>query len=287
VKGPNTTIFFAGWYDQTSTLISGSSTRTLTNAGDRDIVIGQINTASHEIGFAKTFSDPAFEEATAIAWTGSNIIAAGQFSGTTSIGSTSLVSSDFDVWVAKLSSTDGSPMWAVRLGSAGPDKNPVLAVDSNGDIYVAGTIGGTAMFGSYAVGNAGGLDIFIAKLRNSDGSVVWATSVGSPGDEGIGGIAISQSNQLVVSMGIAGPLVAGGPWAGDQDAAFVSYDGSGTRLWTKVFGTPGSDGGSGVTSGIGAFYLTANLGADIGSTIEGVPILGAPKPSGILLKVQP
>jgi hypothetical protein len=42
-----------------------------------------------------------------------------------------------------------------------------------------------------------------------------------------------------------------------------------------------------VASGTDAFYATVNLGADIGATIEGVPIMGSPKPTGLLLKIEP
>ena len=67
----------------------------------------------------------------------------------------------------------------------------------------------------------------------------------------------------------------------------ASFNGDGTPRWTKVIGTTGSDYGSGVTTGTGAFYANVNMGADIGATVEGVPIMGAPVPTGILLKLQP
>jgi hypothetical protein len=236
---------------------------------------------------ATSFADSAFEQPSGIAWTGSNIIAAGFFSGTMTAFGRSLTSNDFDLWVAKLM-PNGTPVWVVPLGGSGPDKYPFLAVDSNGDIYIAATLSGSAMFGSYPVGGFGGLDVVVAKLQNSDGSVAWATSFGSTGDDTPGGIAINGSGQLIVSATVAGPIEAGGTSFGQNDAALVSYNQNGTRLWAKVIGTNGSEFGSAVgSSSDGSFYANLNLGANIGPTVEGVTILGASDPTGLLLKLAP
>ena len=144
------------------------------------------------------------------------------------------------------------------------------------------------MFGTYPVGGLGGLDVFVAKLNNTDGSVAWATSFGSTGDHTASDIAINESGQLIVSANVAGPLATGGPSFGDGDAALVSYDSSGSRLWSKVIGTSGTDYGSGVTaSSDGSFYADIDLGANIGPSVEGITISGAPDPTGLLLKMAP
>jgi hypothetical protein len=286
-NGPSGTIYLAGWFDQSTALVSGSHTRMFTGGGDRDVLIAQLNATTGEIGMTRTFAGPGFEQATAIAWTGSHIIAAGFFAGTTAFGSKMLSSADFDIWVAKLLPGDGEPVWAVRLGGPGPDKYPYLVVDSAGDIYVAGWVFGSAALGGHSVGGAGGIDSFVAKLRNGDGGVEWATSFGSPGDDTIEDIAIHPSGQLLVTATISGPLRAGGPWQGGTDAAILSYNSGGTLLWTKVIGTSGEDSGGPASAGTNAFYADIRLGADIGPSIEGVAILGAPRPAGLVLKIEP
>jgi hypothetical protein len=126
------------------------------------------------------------------------------------------------------------------------------------------------------------------KLKNSDGSVVWATSFGSTGDDTPSGLAISPSGQLLVSATVAGTFKGGGAAFGQNDVALVSYSSAGSRLWAKTLGTSGSDTGSGVgTSADGSFYANVNMGANIGPKIDGVTILGASDPTGILLKVAP
>jgi hypothetical protein len=289
-RGPNETIFTAGWFDQSTSLVEGTNTQTaqaFAGAGDRDILIAQISDVSGAVNMTKTFADPAFEQPTGIAWTGTNIIVAGFFSGTMTAFGGSMTSNDFDIWVAKLM-PNGTPVWIVQLGGSGPDKYPYLAVDAVGDVYIAGTVSGSAMFGTYPVGGFGGLDAFVAKLNGADGSVAWATSFGSAGDDTASDIAINDSGQLLVSANIAGPLVSGGPSFGDADSALVSYTTNGVRLWSKVIGTSGTDLGSGVAAGVdGSFYAAVDLGANIGPSVEGVTMLGAPDPTGLLLKIAP
>jgi hypothetical protein len=289
-RGPNDTIFSAGWFDQSTSLLAGQNTQTaqgFAGGGDRDIFIAQLSDVSGAVNMTKTFADSAFEQATGIAWTGTNIIASGFFSGSMTAFGGSLNSSDFDIWVAKLM-PDGTPVWAIALGGPGPDKYPCLATDAAGDIYIAGTVSGSAMFGSYSIGGFGGLDVFVAKLRNSDGDVVWAKSFGSTGDDTAGDIAINDAGQIIVSANIAGAIIPGGLSFGDGDAAFVSYTNNGSRLWSKVIGTSGTDGGSGVVASFdGSFYAEVNLGANIGPSVDGVTILGASNPTGLLLKIAP
>jgi hypothetical protein len=288
--GPSSTIFTAGWYDQSTTLISGTNAQTaqsLVGAGDRDVMIMQESAVSGEIDFVKTFADPAFEVPIGIAWTGSNIILSGVFSGTMTAFGGTLQSQDFDIFVAKLTPT-GVPVWVKALGGAGPDKSTYLTVDAAGDIYLAGQISGSVMIGSSPAGGFGGLDVFVAKLNNSDGSVAWATSFGSTGDDAASAITINSAGQLLVSANVAGPITTGGPSFGGGDAALISYSHTGTHLWTKILGTSGTDYGSNVAaSSDGSFYANINLGANIGPTVEGVTILGASDPTGLLLKIAP
>jgi hypothetical protein len=288
-NGPNGSVFVSGFFDQSTTLISAANMRSFTNAGDRDALIAQFNIYTGDIGMTKVFGTPAFEEAYSVAWTGSEIVAAGMFAGDTTFGSFSASSTGFDLWVSKMAAADGTPIWFTPLGGAGDDKYPQIVVDAAGDIYMVAQVMGSAMFGTFPVGQAtGGLDIVVARLRNSDGTVMWAKSFGSSGDDGAGSIAISSSGQILVSGTIVGPLEAGGPYAGGMgDAVLVSYSSDGTKLWTKVIGTSGQDYGSGVAAGRNAFYANINLGADIGPTVEGVTILGAPAPSSMILKIQP
>jgi hypothetical protein len=54
-----------------------------------------------------------------------------------------------------------------------------------------------------------------------------------------------------------------------------------------MIASPGTDFSGSVAAGPDAFYATANLGADIGGSVDGTPIQGAPNPRGLLVKLQP
>lgn len=285
-NGPNNTTLVGGYLDQGTTFATSAASPMFIGGGDRDVFIAQLN-SSGGIGMTKTFADLAFEEVTSLAWSGSEIVAGGFFAGMATFGSRMLSSMDFDVWIGKLAVADGAPVWTVPLGGSGPDKYPYVAVDAQGNIYAAGTVSGSATFGTYNVGGAGGLDIFVVKLRNSDGGVIWATSFGSTGDDTAASVAMNSKGELLVSGTVAGPIETGGRFAGGSDAVLAAYNGDGTRLWTKVIGSTGMDYGSGVASGTDSFYANVNLGADLGASIEGVPIQGESRPTGVLLKVQP
>jgi hypothetical protein len=199
----------------------------------------------------------------------------------------SLQSQDFDIFVAKLTPA-GVPVWVQQFGGSGRDTGGNVVVDAAGGIYLTGKITGSAMLGSHPVGGFGGVDVFVAKLNNADGTVAWATSFGSTGDDEASAITINGAGQLLVTANVAGPITTGGPSFGGGDAALVSYSNTGNHLWTKIIGTSATDYGSGAAaSADGSFYANVNLGANVGPTIEGVTIVGALDPTGVLLKLAP
>jgi hypothetical protein len=299
-NGPNGTIYVAGFYSEgvglSATLTSGANTRTFAGMGDRDILVAQLTPSTGAIGMTKIFAGPGFEQPDTIAWTGSEIVVAGTFAGGgTNFGIKTLpVVGGFDIWVAKLNPTDGSAVWAIPIASTADDKFPSIVVDAFGDIYVTGFVGAATNLGGFTIGGAGGLDIFVAKLRNSDGSVVWAKSLGSTGDDspitgstGCKTIAINAAGQIVISGIVSGPLQPGGPYNGGGDAVVASFSSDGISLWTRVLGTAGSDLAFGVAAGANAFYASMTLGAAIGATFDGEPVIGTAAPTGLLLKIVP
>jgi hypothetical protein len=288
-SGPTETVFVTGWFDQGTTNFYGAkgSDSMFTNAGDRDIFIAQVNAVGGDVGMVKQLSDPAFEQPLAIAWTGTDLILAGNLAGTpTSFGAPPLTSQGFDWFVMKLK-PDGTPEWWVPIGSTADDKCGNMTIDSAGDIYVVGGIAAPMQLGSFSLGGAGGVDIAVVKLKGSDGSVVWAKSFGSATDDEAGGVAVNSAGEVLVSGSITGPITQNGPWNGDSDAIFAAYDKQGNLLWTKIVGTTGTDYGSGVTAASDGFYVLADLGGNIGPTVDGVTIQGAPQPAGLLLKIAP
>jgi len=287
-NGPGSTLLAAGAYNGAVTLAGGSDAPvTFTSLGYRDILLAQFDSFTGALGTTvKTFGGTGDDAPSSVVWTGSGIVMAGSFNGTLTFGSTVLTSMDYDPWVAKLGA-DGTPIWAVRFGSATKEEGASAVVDAAGDVYATGTFAGSVAFGSFNLTSAGGLDVFVIKLRGSDGVVLWADSIGSTGDDGSSNIAINGSGQMLVAANVAGAIAGGGPGFGGQDSAFVAFNSDGTRRWTKVIGTSDTDYAWTVATGTGVFYAAANPGSDPGSTVDGVTIFGAPKAAGLLLRIQP
>lgn len=93
-----------------------------------------------------------------------NCYVTGNYSGTTTFGSTTLISSGSDdIFVAKLD-TYGNWIWAIKAGGPGVDAGYGIATDPYGNCYVTGYFQGTAAFGNISIVSNGSSDIFVTKL---------------------------------------------------------------------------------------------------------------------------
>lgn len=87
-----------------------------------------------------------------------------------------------DIFVAKVDPTDGHTLWTRTMGGYGNDSSQNLAVDGQGNLYVAGAFRYTANFGngwSLTVGTGADTNGFLVKLNASDGQTQWAYRAGS------------------------------------------------------------------------------------------------------------
>lgn len=105
----------------------------------------------------------------------------GQFTGTVSMGSISLVSAGSnDLFVAKLDPA-GTYLWAQRLGGTGTEYVGGIAVDAAGNVLVTGTFANTMALGSTTL-TASSVSAFasgfVAKY-SAGGSWLWAKRFGS------------------------------------------------------------------------------------------------------------
>ena len=285
VPGPNGTIYGAGWFEGTTSFNGGM----LTSTGGRDIFLARFNVFSGVVDLTRQYGSGGRDESSSLAVAGGNLVLAGMFDGTLALGGaapplTSLGA--LDVYVAKLG-LDGVPVWAVRFGGAGgEDRDPRVAVDAAGDIYVAGQFRGQVAFGAVNLISKGGADVFVAKLRGADGSVAWAVSFGAGGgDDNAGRIAVDAQGHVAVAATASGPL-DGGPTTAGLDAVISSFDGSNGMLrWRHVYSTAGDDRGGPLTYGRdGELYAAVSLAAPFDF---GQPILGAPNPASVVMRIVP
>lgn len=117
-----------------------------------------------------------------------------------------------------------------QFGTPSYDSAYDAAGDSTG-IYTVGTT-----FGSLASTNLGGSDAFITKTGFA-GSVLWQKQFGTSGYDNAENIVVSGSRIYV--LGSTNGSLSGS--AGSYDSFLRLYNDAGGVVWTKQFGTTGSD----------------------------------------------
>jgi len=146
---------------------------------------------------------------------------------------------DYDVFAAKLNSS-GVRQWHTFMGSVNIDYGWAIAVDTSGNVYVAGY--SYATWGTPVNPHAGGIDAFAAKL-NSSGELQWHTFMGS-GSQNDSGLAIAvdtSGNVYVAGISWATWGTPVNAYAGDRDAFAAKLDSSGVRQWHTFMGSVNID----------------------------------------------
>jgi CSLREA domain-containing protein len=132
----------------------------------------------------------------AIAVDGSgNVYVAGRSSATWGSPVRSHQGGSGDAFVAKLNSS-GDLQWNTFLGADNSDYGYGIAVDSSGNIYVAGATFWTS-WGSPVRPYTGGFDAFVAKL-NGSGALQWNTFLGGSGNEHGKTITLDSSGNVYI-----------------------------------------------------------------------------------------
>ena len=165
----------------------------------------------------------------------------GGLDGNTSAGNT-------DLFVIKYDSS-GTKQWTKQLGSSGRDSANGIAIDSSGNLYVAGiTYGGLDLNTS-----AGANDLFVVKY-NSSGTKQWTEQLGTPSSDAANAVATDSSGNVYVVGVTYGVL--GDKNKGNSDLFVVKYNSSGTKQWTEQNGTDLWDEARGVaTDSSGNVYV--------------------------------
>ena len=215
---------------QTCTVTNGSGT--VTNANITNVTV----TCSP---WTKQLGSTVIDAGRAITADASgNIILAGytlgNFDGNVSSGG-------YDAAMAKYAA-NANKSWSLQFGGSGNSEDQLngVAVDTSGNIYVAGYTNG-----SLAVeGNAGVYDMFVAKY-NAVGVRQWIHQLGTAVSEKANAIAVDASGNAYVTGWTLGALDSQSN-AGAKDVFLTKYDTSGAKQWTKLLGTTSDEEANGV-----------------------------------------
>jgi hypothetical protein len=182
-----------------------------------------------------------------------------------------------DVFVAKYSST-GAVLWAAQIAGSGTDQGTEIAIDTSGNVFVAGFYGAAlTLYNANGTTGAtlphtGGFDGFVAKY-SSDGAVLWATQIAgtTTSDDRVTGITTDTSGNVFVTgyYGAAVTLYNTGGGTGatltftsGADIFIAKYSSAGAVLWAARIASTGTDYANAIaTDSSGSVFVTGEYGA--------------------------
>lgn len=158
--------------------------------------------------------------------------------------------------------------YATYLGGAGSDVANGVAVDASGNAYVTGTTGSISFptTSAYQDANAGGGDVFVAKLNPAGTGLVYSTFLGGTGTDIATGIAIDSSGNAYIAGDTSStnfPTTSNAfqsTYGGNGDAFFTKLGATGsTLLYSSYLGGSGQDFGQAIAvDSSGNAYLTGS-----------------------------
>lgn len=141
--------------------------------GLNDVFVAKLDPRGKYL-WSKISGGPLIDRAYAVATDAQgNSYVTGHFQGTSAAfdGHPVVGRGDYDLFVVSYDK-DGRFRWVCTAGGQGYDYGHGVAVDSRGDIIVAGAVVGEATFGDVVVPNENGAHLFAAKYH-ADGELVW------------------------------------------------------------------------------------------------------------------
>ncbi|HZT68609.1 MAG TPA: SBBP repeat-containing protein [Terriglobia bacterium] len=195
-----------------------------------------------------------------------------------------------DAFVAEINPGTSSLVFSTYLGGSGAERAQSIALDSTGNIYLAGITSSSdfPVTSGAAQGTAGGMDdAFVVKLSPGAAQVLYATYLGGSGEDQGQAIAVDSSGDAFVTgltqssnfpladalqstLGITGADTCGS--APCADVFLTEFGPSGTLTNSTFLGGSDSDFGNAIAvdSG-GAVYVTGGTASGNFPVIAGAP----------------
>jgi hypothetical protein len=162
-----------------------------------------------------------------------------------------------DVVLTRLSPF-GDQEWGFQFGTPLDDVPAGIGVDDFGGIVVAGTTSGSL------AGSWGASDGFVRR-HAATGEVIWTRQFGTVAPEEVTALALDANGNAFVVGWTWGDL--SGQNAGSADVFVRKYDGPGSLLWSRQFGTTDEDVPFGVAvDAAGNVYVVGQTVGDLAGT---------------------
>jgi hypothetical protein len=250
------------------------------------VVGGSLNWAA---SFAVT--EPTTVFAVAVDPSNGDVVTAGFFYGTVNFGG-GLETSFNDAaagdategaFVAKFDAT-GKYVWQKAFGNGAYAFVDAVAIDSSGNVAVAGTFDGSLTFGDVTLDAIGEFDVFVVEF-DSTGTYLWSKSFGVAEQmQYLDALTVDAAGEVVIAGRASGGLNLGG--ASVTGGYIAKFSSTGTYAWSEVVpnsteGLSLAVDGAGNVVVAGDFSGTENFGGGPLTSIGGVDVFAAKyDPSG-------
>jgi hypothetical protein len=191
-----------------------------------------------------------------------------------------------DGFVAKLD-TPGNVQWLVRFAGATQQLPRAIALDSGGNIYVAGTFTSelevVTTAGTNTVLNPMGYDAFVVKLDPA-GNHVWTRHYGDDGNAGVNAIAVSAEDRIAVAGDLTGvvdfgvDVINGGP---SRDGFALVLQTNGIESWVEAEASTGDSSSNAVAISTDRVFVGATLLGNV--TIDGSQLSAMGATDGLIV----
>jgi hypothetical protein len=204
-----------------------SSALQAANAGGQDAFVAKLNATASVLTFSTYLGGSFNDQANSIAIDSSrNVYVAGVTSSfdfpVSPAAFQSVIGGAFNAFVAKLTSTGATLGFSTFLGGSGSDQASALAVDSAGNVWLAGSTSSInfPLVNAFQALLSGGKDVFIATLNATGDHLLYSSYLGgalddsglaigidNKGSEVVGGV--TQSSNFPSTVGVIQPLFGG------------------------------------------------------------------------------
>jgi hypothetical protein len=173
-----------------------------------------------------------------------SIIIGGLFRGDVIFGGTTITANVYNSgFLAKLTSDGLTWDWVIKLdGNLINSVNNIVHLNNENSTIVCGYFSGTITFGATTLTSFGSLDIFIAKINNTNGNWIWATQIGNEDLEIPSYIIIAPDDSIIMSGGFYSSSITFPDISvtmnneGTINSFVAKLDSDGTFLWAKQIG---------------------------------------------------
>lgn len=197
-------LYVTGSFSGTVDLDPGPGTSVLTSAGSEDAYVIKLDAGGRLLWSARFGGTASCHAADLAVDEDGNLVIVGTFSGTVDFdpgSTTDNLVGDQDIFVVKLDS-GGRLIWSRKLGAAGQETTPTVAVDGGRNVIVGGLFEGTVDFdpgaGVAALTSAGSHDVFVVKL-DSNGTHSWSGRFGSAGTDACSDVAVDLDGSVLIA----------------------------------------------------------------------------------------